>query len=69
MLQDVASQLGLHPKEWNLGYGWVDFVNKQPRGSQGPRTDLAESLPSLLDDDLDHKLFIIKDARSASSSE
>jgi len=65
MLQDVASQLGLHPKEWNLGYGWVDFVNKQPRGSQGPRTDLAESLPSLLDDDLDHKLFIIKDARSA----
>ncbi|MCS5516788.1 hypothetical protein NWF32_23085 [Pseudomonas qingdaonensis] len=65
MLQDVASQLGMHPKEWNLGYGWVDFVNKQPRGSQGPRTDLAESLPSLLDDDLDHKLFIIKDARSA----
>lgn len=65
MLQDVASQLGLHPKEWNLGYGWVDFVNKQPRGSQGPKTDLAESLPSLLDDDLDHKLFIIKDASSA----
>ena len=65
MLQDVASQLRLHPKEWNLGYGWVDFVNKQPRGSQGPKIDLAESLPSLLDDDLDNKLFIIKDARSA----
>lgn len=65
MLQDVASQLHLHPKEWNLGYGWVDFANKQPRGSQGPKIDLAESLPSLLDDDLDHKLFIIKDARSA----
>lgn len=65
MLQDIASQLHLHPKEWNLGYGWVDFVNKQPLGSQGPRIDLAESLPSLLDEDLDHKLFIIKDARSA----
>lgn len=65
MLEDVASQLGLHPKEWNLGYGWVDFINKQPRGSQAPKIDLADSLPSLLDDDLDNKLFIIKDARSA----
>lgn len=65
MLQDVASQLRLHTKEWNLGYGWVDFFNKQPRCNQGPKADLAESLPSLLDDDLDNKLFIIKDARSA----
>ncbi|TDV42458.1 ATPase family protein associated with various cellular activities (AAA) [Pseudomonas helmanticensis] len=65
MLQDVANQLSLHPKEWNLGYGWVDFANKQPRGNQGAKVDLAESLPGLLDDDLDNKLFIIKDARSA----
>jgi len=65
MLQDVAAQLRLHPKEWNLGYGWVDFFNKQPRSSQGGDTELASSLPALLDDDLDHKLFIIKDARSA----
>lgn len=65
MLQDVAAQLQLHPKEWNLGYGWVDFFHKQPRDSQPGKTDLADSLPSLLDDDLDHKLFIIKDARSA----
>ncbi|OUM23848.1 AAA family ATPase [Pseudomonas putida] len=65
MLQDVATQLQLHPKEWNLGYGWVDFFHKQPRDSQPVKTDLADSLPSLLDDDLDYKLFIIKDARSA----
>lgn len=65
MLQDIATQLRLNPKEWNLGYGWVDFFNKQPRGSQGPDTELANSLPALLDDDLDGKLFIIKDARSA----
>ncbi|WP_311985833.1 AAA family ATPase [Pseudomonas bharatica] len=65
MLADVAAQLHLSPKEWNLGYGWVDFHNKQPRGSQGPDTDLATSLPALLDDDLDGKLFVIKDARSA----
>lgn len=65
MLGDVAAQLRLSPKEWNLGYGWVDFFNKQPRGSQGPDNELASSLPALLDDDLDGKLFIIKDARSA----
>lgn len=65
MLQDIATQLRLSPKEWNLGYGWVDFFNKQPRGSQGTDTELANSLPALLDDDLDGKLFIIKDARSA----
>jgi len=65
MLQDIAATLQLSPKEWNLGYGWVDFFNKQPRGSQGAEIDLASSLPTLLDDDLDGKLFIIKDARSA----
>ncbi|WP_440465728.1 AAA family ATPase [Pseudomonas sp. YH-1] len=65
MLQDISSDLGLHPKEWNLGYGWVDFFNKQPRSSETSNTDLATSLPSLLDDDLDGKLFVIKDARSA----
>ncbi len=65
MLKEVAAQLCLHPKEWNLGYGWVNFFNKQPRTSQPAKTDLADSLPSLLDDDLDNKLFIIKDARGA----
>lgn len=65
MLQDVAAQLQLHPKEWNLGYGWVDFFQKHPRDSQPDKIDLADSLPSLLDEDLDHKLFIIKDARCA----
>lgn len=65
MLQDVSAQLQLSPKEWNLGYGWVDFFNKQPHGGQDPDIGLASSLPALLDDDLDGKLFIIKDARSA----
>lgn len=65
MLEDIAAQLQLHPKEWNLGYGWVDFYNKQPRGDSSAATELASSLPALLDDDLDGKLFIIKDARSA----
>ncbi|MEN5158684.1 AAA family ATPase [Achromobacter spanius] len=65
LVSDVAAGLQLHPKEWNLGYGWVDFFNKQPRDGQGQSTELAQSLPALLDDDLDGKLIVIKDARSA----
>jgi ATP-dependent 26S proteasome regulatory subunit len=65
MLREVSADLALSPKEWNLGYGWVDFFNKQPRTSQNQNVELANSLPELLDDDLDGKLFIIKDARGA----
>lgn len=64
----ILSQLGaeqqLHLLEWNLGYGWVNFQNKQPRASEAP-TDLAQCLPVLADEDLSHKLIVIKDAKSA----
>ncbi|MNU80891.1 ATP-dependent zinc metalloprotease FtsH [compost metagenome] len=65
VVADVAADLQLYPKEWNLGYGWVDFFNKQPREYQEQNTELAHSLPVLLDDDLNGKLIVIKDARSA----
>lgn len=65
MLEQVAAELNLHPKEWNHGYGWVHFSNKQPCFDQEPEINLAQSLPTLLDDDLDNKLLIIKDACSA----
>lgn len=65
MLQQIAKELDLNPKEWNQAYGWVYFSNKQPYSNQEPEVQLAQSLLTLLDDDLDHKLFIIKDARSA----
>ena len=65
MLEQVAAELNLHPKEWNHGYGWVHFSNKQPYFDQEPEINLAQSLPTLLDDDLDNKLLIIKDASSA----
>ena len=65
MLLDIAIKLELSPKEWNLGYGWVDFLNKVPRDSQAPDTELANSLPALLDDNLAGKLLIIKDAKGA----
>ncbi|MBR8655818.1 AAA family ATPase [Achromobacter sp. Marseille-Q0513] len=65
MVAEVADALLLSPKEWNLGYGWVDFFNKQPRDGQERSIELAQSLPALLDDDLDGKLIVIKDARAA----
>ena len=65
MLQQIAKELDLNPKEWNQAYGWVYFSNKKPYSNQEPEVQLAQSLLTLLDDDLDHKLFIIKDARSA----
>nr|WP_210403390.1 AAA family ATPase [Aeromonas veronii] len=65
MLQEIASQLNMSPKEWNLGYGWVNFNNKQPHSYQEESTELANCLPILCHDELDGKLFIIKDARSA----
>lgn len=65
MLQEIASQLNMSLKEWNLGYGWVNFNNKQPHGYQEESTELANCLPILCHDELDGKLFIIKDARSA----
>lgn len=65
LLQEVASELELYPKEWNLGYGWVDFYHKQPRDGQNENIELANGLMTLLDDDLTGKLFIIKDAKNA----
>lgn len=65
LIAELASELQLHPKEWNLGYGWVNFDNKQPRNQDAAQTDLANCLPALLDDDLAHKLIVIKDARLA----
>jgi SpoVK/Ycf46/Vps4 family AAA+-type ATPase len=66
LLTELAAGLGLHVKEWNLGYGWVKFDNKQPIRELAPReTDLAHCLPLLLDDDLDSKLIVIKNAKLA----
>lgn len=65
LLKEVSARLGMSPKEWNLGYGWVDFFNKQPRSAQDQDVGLAQSFPELLDEDLDGKLFVIKDVHNA----
>lgn len=65
MVQQVAVSLGLAPTEWNLGYGWVRFRDKQPLSSAADDTRLATCLPALLDEDLDGKLVVIKSAALA----
>lgn len=65
LLTELASMLQWHPLEFNLGYGWVKFHGKQPLAEASQRTDLASCLPALLDDDLQGKLIVIKDARLA----
>jgi AAA+ superfamily predicted ATPase len=65
LLAQVADAAGLAPKEWNLGYGWVRFNNKQPLAGGDGDTRLSACLPGLLDEDLDGKLLVIKGATPA----
>ena len=64
LLHSLTTALGFHAMEWNLGYGWVGFLNKKPLQSDiDADTNLAQCLPTLLDEDLNRKLIVIKDAR------
>jgi ATP-dependent 26S proteasome regulatory subunit len=65
LLQQVADGSGMTLLEWNLGYGWVRFNNKQPLGAAGSDTRLASCLPAMQDEDLDGKLLVIKGAALA----
>lgn len=63
LLSAIASSLGLRAREWNLGYGWVEFNTKQPvLASLEGNTSLAACLPALQDQVLDGKLYVIKNA-------
>lgn len=67
LLTDCAIELGCQLREWNLGYGWVRFNNKQPLLplESGQTPSLAQALPDLRDEDLDGLLIVIKNARLA----
>lgn len=64
LLQAVAADLKLRVREWNLGYGWVDFEHKQPvlGGLTGASTELSACLPALQEEELDGKLIVLKNA-------
>lgn len=67
LLTDCAIDLGCQLREWNLGYGWVRFNNKQPLLPLEPGQTplLAQALTDLRDEDLDDLLIVIKNARLA----
>ncbi|MCL1070177.1 AAA family ATPase, partial [Shewanella xiamenensis] len=67
LLAQLAEKEGFHILEWNLGYGWVDPQNKQPLSGNDVNqlVTLSQSLPTLRDEDLDNKLIVIKNAKSA----
>lgn len=64
LLHAVACDLTLRVREWNLGYGWVDFEHKNAvlGNLAGASTDLSACLPALQEDELDGKLIVIKNA-------
>jgi len=67
LLTDCATELGRQLREWNLGYGWVRFNNKQPLLplEPGQTPSLAQALAGLRDEDLDGLLIVIKNAQLA----
>lgn len=67
LLTDCATKLGCQVREWNLGYGWVRFNNKQPLLplEPGQTPSLAQDLAGLRDEDLDGLLIVIKNAQLA----
>jgi len=63
ILTDLSQKLGYKPMEWNLAYGWVDFKNKSVAVTNAPEVVLLSSgLATLLDDELNNRLIIIKQA-------
>lgn len=63
-LQEKLKLKRIH--EWNLGYGWVGFDNKQPLSNlESCKTELEHALLALLDADLEQSLIVIKGARLA----
>jgi len=59
----IAYELEFKVLEWNQGYGWVDFENKQ--SSRKGDVSLYNDLLNINDDNPDSRLFVIKNIASA----
>ncbi|AFJ46953.1 AAA family ATPase [Shimwellia blattae] len=70
LLKTVAEETGLRLREWNLAWGWVDFISRLPLAediySPPPRPE--QMLAGLLDDDLENTIFIFRNMRSVLAS-
>lgn len=60
----ASEQLRFKVKEWNQGYGWVDFETKRAF-RLGKDASLYDDLKTIADDDPTHKIYVIKNAFSA----
>ena len=67
VMSDCAKAMNCQLREWNYGYGWVNFANKQPLVmlELGQTPSLAQAMSDLRDEDLDERLIVIKNARLA----
>ncbi len=69
ILTELCKKLEYEPMEWNLAYGWVDFKNKSVKSlDDSGKVCLSTDLASLLDEELDNRLIVIKHADLALSS-
>lgn len=62
-IEAVATQLNFTVKEWNLGYGWVDFKTKRAL-VQDQEPSLFQDLKAIADDDPTGRIYVIKNAYS-----
>ncbi|MDM1708060.1 AAA family ATPase [Thiopseudomonas alkaliphila] len=62
-IEAVATQLNFTVKEWNLGYGWVDFKTKRAL-VQDQEPSLFHDLKAIADDDPTGRIYVIQNAYS-----
>lgn len=62
-IEAVATQLNFTVKEWNLGYGWVDFKTKRAL-AQDQDPSLFQDLKAIADDDPTGRIYVIQNAYS-----
>lgn len=62
-IEAVAAPLGFKLKEWNLGYGWVDFKTKRAL-KPDQEVLLYQDLKTIADDDPTGRIYVIQNAYS-----
>ena len=62
-IEAVATQLNFTVKEWNLGYGWVDFKTKRALAPD-QEVLLYQDLKAIADDDPTGRIYVIQNAYS-----
>lgn len=67
-IEAIAAQLKFKVKEWNQGYGWVDFKTKRALKAEQDAS-LYEDLKAIADADPTNKIYVLRNAFSALSND